>query len=83
VGGTQAVRLRVEGLGAPGEAEMQRFGRVHCEDGWYVVEGLPTEEVPALVAALVRLGGRVYTVEPQHRTLEERFLELLRAEEVP
>jgi hypothetical protein len=37
--------------------------------------------VPDLVAAIVGLGGRVYAVEPQQQSLEDRFLQLLGEEE--
>jgi ABC-2 type transport system ATP-binding protein len=80
LGVSHAVRLRVEGLSAAGRDEMRRFGQVRDEAGWYLVEGLDGEAVPALVAALVGHGARVYAVEPLQRTLEERFLELLRTE---
>jgi hypothetical protein len=36
--------------------------------------------VPELVAAIVRMGGRVYEVAPRHQTLEDRFLQLLEEE---
>ena len=32
-------------------------------------------------AEIVRLGGRVYAVEPQQQSLEDRFLQLLEAED--
>jgi hypothetical protein len=37
--------------------------------------------VPELVASIVALGGRVYEVAPRQQTLEDRFLQLLEAEE--
>lgn len=78
IGGAHTVRLRVSGLSAHGEAALRRFGEVGYEAGWYTVYGLDPDDVPALVAELVRLGGRVYAVEPQHQTLEDRFLQLLK-----
>ena len=33
------------------------------------------------MAAIVALGGRIYEVAPRHQTLEDRFLQLLEAEE--
>jgi non-ribosomal peptide synthetase component F len=45
--------------------------------GWLTRSSVDAEAVLDLVAEVVALGGRVYAVEPQHQTLEERFLELL------
>jgi hypothetical protein len=42
-----------------------------------VIRGIDAERVPELVAEIVRLGGRVYAVEPRHESLEDRFLRLL------
>src|ERR671936_13161 len=77
LGGAHSVRLRVTGLTAAGEAALRRFGDVSYKDGWYTVRGVVGDAVPDLIAELVRLGGRVYAVEPCHQTLEERFLQLL------
>jgi ABC-2 type transport system ATP-binding protein len=77
LGGSKQVRLRVESLDGTGEAAMARFGQVRREGEWYMVQGIEHEAVPLLVEDLVRAGGRVYAVEPSHRTLEERFLQLL------
>jgi ABC-2 type transport system ATP-binding protein len=68
------VRLRVSGLDADGLA---RFGAVARDGEWLVVRGIDAERVPELVAEVVRLGGRVYAVEPAHESLEDRFLSLL------
>ena len=77
LGGAHSVRLRVTGLPGAGDAALRRFGDVSYEDGWYTVRGIADDAVPELIAELVRLGGRVYAVEPRHQTLEERFLQLL------
>src|SRR5438128_4941773 len=77
LGGAHSVRLRVTGLSAAGDAAVRRFGDVSYEDGWYAVRGIADDAVPDLIVELVRLGGRVYAVEPCHQTLEERFLQLL------
>jgi ABC-2 type transport system ATP-binding protein len=77
LGGAHSVRLRVTGLPGAGEAALRRFGDVSYGDGWYTVRGIADDAVPELIAELVRLGGRVYAVEPRHQTLEERFLQLL------
>jgi len=78
LGGAGTVRLRVEGLSAGQWNGLARFGSIDVEDEWLVIRGLPPDRIPELVAELVRLGGRVYAVEPRHQTLEERFLQLLR-----
>jgi ABC-2 type transport system ATP-binding protein len=75
--GGSATRLRVTGLSADQRHDLTRFGEVEEEGEWLVVKGLGAELVPDLVAEIVRLGGRVYAVEPRHQTLEERFLQLL------
>ncbi len=80
LGETDVVRLRVTGLTRDGEDALGRFGEVWREEGWYVVRGLAADDVPGLVAEVVRLGGRVYAVEPRHQSLEDRFLELLSRE---
>jgi hypothetical protein len=41
------------------------------------VRGVDAERIPELVSEIVRLGGRVYAVEPKHESLEDRFLSLL------
>ena len=45
------------------------------------MHGLKEAAVPELVEAIVRLGGRVYAVEPRQQSLEDRFLQLLQEEE--
>ena len=77
LGGAHSVRLRVTGLPGAGDAALRRFGDVSYGDGWYTVRGIADDAVPDLIAELVRLGGRVYAVEPRHQTLEEHFLQLL------
>jgi hypothetical protein len=43
------------------------------------VERVAPGRVPEVVEAIVAIGGRVEAVVPEHRTLEERFIELLRS----
>ena len=69
------VRVRVAGLVQ--RDGLGRFGRIDDEGEWLVVRGIAADRVPELVAELVRLGGRVYAVEPRHESLEDRFLGLL------
>jgi ABC-2 type transport system ATP-binding protein len=75
--GTTGVRLRQAGLDQASLAGLGRFGRTSVEDGWLTVEGPTDEQVADLVAEIIRLGGRVYAVEPRQTTLEDRFLQLV------
>jgi hypothetical protein len=73
----RSVRLRVTGLDRAGEETLGRYGALQIEGDWYTVRGLDAEQIPAVVADVVALGGRVYAVEPRQHSLEDRFLELL------
>jgi ABC-2 type transport system ATP-binding protein len=75
--GGDTVRIRATGLDRTKQAALSRFGQLDDEGEWLVVRGIDTERVPELVAEIVRLGGRVYAVEPRHESLEDRFLRLL------
>jgi ABC-2 type transport system ATP-binding protein len=75
--GGGACRIRVTGLDVRQRQSLSAFGQVEDDGEWLVVRGLEADRVPDLVAEAVRLGGRVYAVEPRHQTLEDRFLELL------
>ncbi|HEX6347854.1 MAG TPA: ABC transporter ATP-binding protein [Candidatus Dormibacteraeota bacterium] len=77
--GGHAVRVRVTGLKPHERASVSGFGELDDDGEWITVRGLEPERVPELVDELVRLGGRVYSVEPRHQTLEDRFLQLLGA----
>ena len=73
-----SVRLRLQDDAGVAPALLQRAGRsLRLADGWHTVDGLVEDDVPQLVASLVTAGVRVYAVEPQHASLEDRFLELL------
>ena len=72
-----AVRLRVTGLKPSERGSVSGFGEVDDDGEWITLRGLEPDHVPELVAELVRMGGRVYSVEPRHQTLEDRFLQLL------
>ena len=78
--GQDMVRVRLAGLNG-------RLGQIQgfpppAEDGeWMTFRDVKEERVPDLVAEIVRLGGRVYAVEPQEQSLEDRFLQLLEEEE--
>jgi ABC-2 type transport system ATP-binding protein len=72
------VRLRVTGLtGLP--ALLMRWGEVVSDGEWISMRGVADDDVPDIVADLVARGGRVHAVEPQRQSLEDRFLEVLRA----
>jgi len=78
--GADVVRVRLSGLnGSLGD--LKGF-QAPAEDGeWLTFRGVGEERVPELVAELVRLGARVYAVQPQRQSLEDRFLQLLDAED--
>jgi ABC-2 type transport system ATP-binding protein len=78
--GGESCRLRVTGLDREQRASLSSFGDSDDDGEWIVIRGLPAERVPDVVAEVVRLGGRVYAVEPRHETLEDRFLQLLGTE---
>ena len=78
--GADMVRVRVAGLN--GRLTGIVGFDAPAEDGeWFTFRGVGEDRVPDLVAEIVRLGGRVYAVEPQQQTLEDRFLQLLAAED--
>ena len=75
---TSAVRVRATGLSREGRAALAQFGEVDDgPDGVILVRGIEHDRIPELVGAVVGAGARVYAVEPQQETLEERFLRLL------
>ncbi len=75
--GAPAVRVKVSGLSDEDRAALARFGAVAAKGEWLRIAGLRDGAVPELVAEIVRRGGSVHAVDPEHVTLEERFLELL------
>jgi len=74
---TDTVRVRAVDLPRDASRALERFGASAQEGEWLTVRGIDLERVPDLVAEIVRLGGRVYAVEPKHESLEDRFLRLL------
>ena len=75
---TSSVRVRATGISREARAAMAHFGEVDDgSDGAVLVKGIERERIPELVAAVVASGARVYAVESQHESLEERFLSLL------
>jgi energy-coupling factor transporter ATP-binding protein EcfA2 len=77
LGRASSVRLKVGGLGQGWWAQFGHFGTWTADGEWLVLEHMGPGRVPALVDAIVAIGGRVEAVVPEHRTLEERFIELL------
>jgi ABC-2 type transport system ATP-binding protein len=75
------VRVRAAGLTPEGKSRLTRFGNLDDEGDQLTFANLNVEKVPELVAAIVELGGKVFEVAPRHQTLEDRFLQLLEAEE--
>src|SRR5437899_10961908 len=76
--GTSSVRVRAAGVSREARAAMAKFGELDdSADGALVIKGIDRERIPELVSAVVASGARVYAVEPQHESLEERFLSLL------
>ena len=72
-----ACRFRVTGLDPRQRASLSSFGELGDDGEWIVLRSLPGERVPDVVQEIVRMGGRLYAVEPRHQTLEDRFLQLL------
>ncbi len=75
--GGRACRVRVTGLDVRQRQSLSSFADMDDDGEWIVMRGLDAERVPEMVAEIVRLGGRVYAVEPRNQTLEDRFLQLL------
>ena len=75
--GGDTVRIRVDDLEREATSGLSRFGQLDQDGDWLVIRGIDNERVPELIAEIVRLGGRVYAVEPRHESLEDRFLRLL------
>ena len=75
---TSSVRIRASGISRDARAAMGRSGELDDgADGAVLIKGIERERIPDLVSAIVASGARVYAVEPQHESLEERFLSLL------
>ena len=75
---TSSVRIRAAGLTRDARAALARFGDLDDgADGAVLIRGIEMERIPDVVSAAVSAGARIYAVEPQHETLEERFLRLL------
>jgi ABC-2 type transport system ATP-binding protein len=81
--GRWELRLQLEGVTAEAEERLAAAGQVTGGGSSFTV-ALAADEpatVPDLVADLVALGGRVHAVEPVRISLEERLLDILRADD--
>lgn len=77
IGKQSSVRLQVSGLDGRWWEPLAGFGRWSVDGEWLLVDTIDSEKVPELVRAIVQLGGLVRAVVPEHKSLEDRFLELL------
>jgi ABC-2 type transport system ATP-binding protein len=81
--GRRELRLRLDGVSAQAQARLAAAGQLTRNGNSFTVT-LPTDPdtttVPDLVADLVGLGVRVHAVEPARISLEERLLDILRAD---
>lgn len=77
IGQQSSVRLQVSGLAERWWEPLVGFGRWTSDREWLVVDAIDPQRVPELVHAIVQLGGQVQAVVPEHKSLEDRFLELL------
>ncbi|MDP9251918.1 MAG: ABC transporter ATP-binding protein [Chloroflexota bacterium] len=75
--GGDTVRIRATGLDRAAKTSLAKYGQLDDEGDWVILRGIDPERVPELIGDIVRLGGRVYAVEPRHESLEDRFLRLL------
>ena len=76
--GEPAVRLRITDLASDGTT-LDRFGPVAREGDWLTIRPLDPARIPDVVAAVVAAGGRVHAVDPARRSLEDAFLDVVRA----
>lgn len=76
--GAPEVRVRVTDLTTETLRAIARFGTPHFEADLLTIRGMAPEAVPDLVAALVAAGGRIHGVDAGRRSLEERFIDLVR-----
>ena len=77
VGQQSNLRLKVTGLEEHWWLRFGDLGRWTVEGDWLLVEEIAPTQVGGLVRAIVSLGGDVAAVVPEHKSLEDRFLELL------
>jgi len=73
------VRVRAVANGVSLRQSLARFGEVVEEEDGAFVQNVTPDRVPEVVIALVNSGARVYAVSPVSQSLEERFLEIMKA----
>ena len=73
--GADVVRVRLTGLNGT-LARIEGFEPPALDGEWATFRTVHEDRVPDLVAEIVRLGGRVYAVEPQQKSLDDRILQL-------
>jgi ABC-2 type transport system ATP-binding protein len=78
--GADLVRVRMAGVNGK-LGELKGFAAPSEDGEWMTFRDVGEDRVPDLVAEIVRLGGRVYAVEPRQQSLEDRFLQLLQEED--
>ncbi len=84
LGTSSAVRVRLAAVGPTVRELLARVG-ARPESGapsngtpaWYLLAVQNFDAIPDIVRDLVAAGAAVHAIEPQHATLEDRFLELL------
>ncbi len=84
LGTSSAVRVRLAAVGPTVRELLARVG-ARPESGapsnggpaWYLLAVQNFDAIPGIVRDLVAAGAAVHAIEPQHATLEDRFLELL------
>lgn len=75
---TVEVRMQVEGLTPQGMAELSALGRSVAVEGRTVTVSIGArEEIPALAEAVVANGGRLFSLESSHHSLEDLFVDLI------
>lgn len=69
---------RVENLAAHLLQSLRQMGlAAQCEGERLILSGMAPGQEPDVVQALVAGGARLYSFTPQHRSLEQRFLEIM------
>ncbi|MEO3811486.1 ABC transporter ATP-binding protein [Sphaerisporangium sp. B11E5] len=84
--GRRELRLRLDRVSPEAEARLSATGPLTRDENSYTVTLPATEDlttVPDLVADLVALGVRVHAIEPVRVSLEDRLLDILRADRTP
>ncbi len=75
--GDDRLRLHVRDLDEAGLRALGRFGAIGVDGEWVTIGGAHHDDTPDVVAMVVAHGGRIYGVDSQHLSLEDKFLQLL------